>query len=313
LFKTTSTSEIFFYNHLGYCNRLTFADQKEGLVKTQNRIMRQSFANFLAAPFVGGALLFLYLAWKDSDYAPGMIPFVVGAALVWAFAPQINWWWYRRRPPVLSPALRWLLERYCGFYRRLDQVGQQRFRERAVLFMMGTEWMPVAWPDEAVPPDVQLALTAQAVTLTFNRPAFLFDKFEKVIVYPLPFPSPEHDYVHASELYAPDGCLLFSAEQLMAGFSQPGAMYNIGMHEYAKAFVLTYPDEGYPDFSADDVWDKLQACSQMTRAHIESVIGIPDVEPLPVAIHHYFMFPQQFRTSMPDTAAIFDRIFSIGG
>lgn len=272
--------------------------------------MRQSFANFLAAPFVGGALLFLYLAWKDSDYAPGMIPFVVGAALVWAFAPQINWWWYRRRPPVLSPALRGLLERYCGFYRRLDQAGQQRFRERTVLFMIGTEWMPVAWPDEAVPPDVQLALTAQAVTLTFNRPVFLFDKFEKVIVYPLPFPSPEHDYMHASELYAPDGCLLFSAEQLMLGFSQPGALYNIAMHEYAKAFVLTYSDEAYPDLSADDIWENLQACSQMTRAHIESVIGIAGVEPLPVAIHHYFMFPQQFRASMPDAAAVLDRIFS---
>lgn len=271
--------------------------------------MRQSFANFLAAPFVAGALFFLYWSWKDSDYAPAIIPFVLVAGLIWTFTPQINWWWYSRRPPVLPAGMRMLLERFCGFYRRLDADGQQRFRDRTALFIMGTEWMPVAWPDETVPPDIQLVLAAQAVTLTFNRPRFLFDKFEKVVVYPLPFPSPEHDFVHASELYAPDGCLLFSAEQLMLGYLQPGTIYNIGLHEYAKAFTLTYPSEAYPDLSAADAWEKLQACSQMSREHIESVIGIPDVEPLPVAIHHYFTFPEAFKVVLPDKAAVLDRIF----
>jgi hypothetical protein len=302
-----------------YRNPLTFAHILAALwvnscvayfqTQISKRIMRQIFANLLAAPFVGGALFFLYLSWKDSDNAPGIIPFVLVAGLIWAFAPQINWWWYSRRPPALSAGLQNLLERFSGFYRRLDAAGQKRFRDRVALCMMGTEWMPVAWPDEAVPPDVQLAIATQAVTLTFNRPAILFDKFEKVIVYPLPFPSPEHDYLHASELHQEDGCLLFSAEQLMPAFFQPGTLYNIGLHEYAKAFVLTYPAEAYPDLSAEDIWTRLQTISLMSREHIESVIGMAGVEPLPVAIHHYFTFPEQFRAVLPEKAVALDRIF----
>ncbi len=272
--------------------------------------MRQTFAHLLLLPFVAGALFFLYLAWNDSDYAVGIIPFVLVGATIWIFSPQINWWWYSRRPPELPDALRTLLERTSVFYRALPPNGQQRFRHRIALFMMGTDWMPMGWPEgQALPLDVQLALATQAVTLTWNEPEFLFQQWEKVVVYPHPFPSPQHDYPHASELYAPDGCLLFSAEQLMASFLQPGSMYNIGMHEYAKAFVMTYPDRPYPTLDLPDIWERLEACSRMSRAHVASVVGIDDIEPLPVAIHHYFLFPQAFRAALPEAAAAFDAVF----
>ncbi|TNE56478.1 MAG: hypothetical protein EP344_12400 [Bacteroidetes bacterium] len=272
--------------------------------------MRQSFANLLAAPLVAGALVFLYLAWtKDSYLAPWIIPFIVGAAFIYVFSPQINWWYYSRRPPALSAPLRGMLEQFCVFYRNLDAGGKQRFRNRTALFIMGTDWEPVAWPDDSLPPDVQLAIAAQAVTLHFNQPKILFDKFEKVIVYPYPFPSPEYDFAHTSELYEPDGCLLFSAEQLMQAFVQPTEMYNIGMHEYAKAFILSNPKKDFPQLDPETIWTSLHTISHMPRTHVESVIGIPDIEPLPVVIHHYFIFPKPFRKILPDVASALDSIF----
>lgn len=273
--------------------------------------MRQVFANVLAAPFVGGAILFLYLSWiQDGDYALWIIPCVLGAALIYILSPQINWWWYSRHPPALSPGLVNLLERYCGFYFRLNPAGKKRFQDRVALFRIGTDWTPMAWPEDVLPPDVELALAAQAVTLTFFRPVFLFDKFEKVIIYPKPFPTPEYPFEHASELFEPDGCLLFSAEQVMQTFLQPARQYNIGLHEYAKAFVLSYPAEPYPDLSADDTWEQLERLSGMTRAYVEAVIGLAGIEPLPVAIHHYFVFPEQFRKALPAVAGAFDLIFA---
>lgn len=268
------------------------------------------FSNYLAAPFVLLALVFLYLAWEvDSDYAVWIAPFVVMAALVYIFAPQINWWWYSRRPPKLNPGLVALLERFSGFYQRLGVADKQRFRDRVALFCMGTDWEPMAFEGETVPNDVQMALAAQAVTLTFNKPQFLFDKFEKVIVYPRPFPTPEYPFEHASELYEPDGCLLFSAEQVMLAFTEPAKWYNVGLHEYAKAFVLTYPGEPYPAFDAEDIWEKLQTISQMPRTHVESVIGTAGVETLPVAIHHFFTFPGQFKATFPQEAQTLTSIF----
>ena len=273
--------------------------------------MRQRFSNLLAAPFVAGAILMLYLTWtKDSDLAPWIIPFVLVTALIYVFSPQINWWWYNRSPAVLPPAMRAMLEDYCLFYQQLSADEQQRFRDRVGLYIMSADWTPMAWPDELLPPDVQLVLATQAVIISFYREDYLFEKFEKIVVYPYPFPSPEHDFVHASELYEPDGCLIFSAQQLMQAFIEPGQLYNIGMHEYAKAFVLIHPNENYPDLSADDIWEKLQALSRMTREHIESVIGIPEPEVLPVAIHHYFLFPESFRLVLPEVAAAFDPVFN---
>jgi hypothetical protein len=271
---------------------------------------KSMFSNYLLAPLVFVALFFLYMAWEvDSEYAVWIAPFVVAAALIYIFSPQINWWWHSRRPPKLEPGLVALLERFSAFYQNLSDGDKQKFRDRVVLFRMGTDWEPMAFEDEVVPADVQFMLAHPAVMLTFHQKTFLFEKFEKVIVYPKPFPTPEYPFFHASELYEPDGCLLFSAEQMMQAFAQPATYYNVGLHEYAKAFVLTCPDESYPPFAGDDVWEKLQSASGMPRSHIESVIGISGVDALPVAIHHYFIFPERFQSVFPEEAAALKNIF----
>lgn len=268
------------------------------------------FSNLVAAPFVFLSIFFLYMAWKvDTDYAIWLVPFVVTATLIYVFSPQINWWWYNRRPPKLEPGLTQLLERFSSFYKRLSPADKQKYRDRIVLFRMGTDWEPMAFEGEAVPADVQFALANQAVMLTFNRKVFLFDKFEKVIVYPRPFATPEFPYDHASELYEPDGCLLFSAEQVMLAFTEPTEWYNVALHEYAKAFVLIYPEEPYPVFAQEGVWEKLQMVSGMPRRHVESVVGIREQEPLPVAIHHYFTFPERFGEVFAAETKILDGIF----
>ncbi len=269
------------------------------------------FSNYLAAPFVLSALFFLYLAWeKDTNWAVWMIPFVIIAALIYVFAPQLNWWWYSRKPPKLEPELTKLLERFSGFYKKLSERDKKKFRDRLVLFRMGTDWEPMAFEGESVPTDVQFALSHQAVMLTFNEEKFLFDQFEKVIVYPRPFPTPEFPFDHASEMFVPDGCLLFSAEQVMLAFSEPAMWYNVGLHEYAKAFVHTYPDKNWPAFSEEEAWAKLESVSGMPRAHVESVIGIAGVEALPVAIHHFFIFAERFQAVFPEENAALKSIFS---
>ncbi|GAB4487887.1 MAG: hypothetical protein OHK0019_03480 [Saprospiraceae bacterium] len=268
------------------------------------------FANYLLAPFAFAALVFLYLAWEvDSDWAVWIAPFVLIAALIYIFSPQINWWWYSRRPPKLEPGLVKMLERFSGFYQRLSASDKQKFRDRIALFRMGTDWEPMAFEGEAVPADVQFILAHQAVMLTFNRSDFLFEKFEKVIVYPRPFATPEFPFDHASELYEADGCLLFSAKQVVQAFTQPNLWYNVGLHEYAKAFALSYPKEAWPAFSEENIWEKLEAVSGMPYGHVESVIGIKGVDMLPVAIHHYFTFPERFQTVFPNETENFKRIF----
>ncbi|MFN0035178.1 MAG: zinc-dependent peptidase [Saprospiraceae bacterium] len=268
------------------------------------------FANKLLAPFALLALLFLVLAITvNESYAIGFVPCTVVAVLIFMLAPQINWWWYSRNPPDLSAELRAFLERCSGFYRRLSVAEQRRFRARVAMFNMGTDWEPMAFPEDSLPPDVQAAIAAQAVALTFGREQFLFPKFEKVIVFPQPFPTPEHPYDHASELHEADGCLLFSAEQVMLAFAKPAIWYNVAMHEYAKVFVLQYRGEVWPAFSEEGIWEKLEAASGMPRAHVESVIGVAGVDALPVAVHHFFIFPERFAAVFPEESRALAEIF----
>ena len=254
------------------------------------------FAYLLALPFVFGALTFLYLAWSvDNKYAPYMVPFLIVGALIYILNPQINWWWYSKHPPKLSEGLTKLLKRFCTFYQNLSIGDKRKFEGRVGLFRMGTNWTPIGWPEDELPPDVELVLAVQAVSLTFNREKFLFTDFEKVIIYPKSFPSPEHPYPHASELYAQDGCLIFSAEHVMRAYFNPGQLYQVGLHEYAKAFVLAYSKEDWPAFAGENVWTGLETASGMSRQNVETTVGLSGLDALPVAIHHFFIFPITFK------------------
>ncbi len=269
------------------------------------------FANLILSPFIISALVILYLSWvSDGDYAIWMVPFLVVAAIIFVLSPQINWWWYSKHPPQLPDAFLKKLEKASPTYSQLSTAQKQVFRDRVALFNLAADWTPSpAWPEERVPPDVSLALSVQAVTLTIAKKDFLFKKFEKVIVYPKLFLTPEYTFPHASELFEPDGCLMFSAEQVMRAFVEPQSLYNVGLHEYAKVFVLTYPSFDWPLLDQTDTWDKLETMSRMSRAHVESVIAIAGIDPLPVAIHHFFTFPEQFSVEMPDEALRFTEIF----
>lgn len=269
------------------------------------------FANYLALPFVVSSLVFLYMAWEvDSDYAVWILPGVLIGAVLYIFSPQINWWWYSKRPPELSPGLRSLLERYGVFYRQLNEADKRKFRGRVALFTMAVDWEPLGWPDETLPPDVQTVISAQAVALTFHKEIFLFNKFEKVIVYPAPFATPEYPFDHASELFAEDGCLLFSAREVMKGFAEPANWYNVALHEYARVFERTYPLAPWPSLQEEDIWDKLENISRMPRGHVESVIGLTGVDVLPVAVHHYFVFRERFKEVLPESFVALEEVFS---
>jgi Glucose-regulated metallo-peptidase M90 len=274
--------------------------------------MRQSFAYLLLVPLVPTALIVLYLTWtRDSEYAPWLIPIAVLVVAILVLAPKINWEYYSRYPPALEPPVVAMLERVSGFYQQLPEDDRKRFRDRVALFRMGTDWTAVGWGEsEQLPVDVETALAVPAVMLTFNRPKFLFEKFEKVVVYPGPFPSPDYPFAHTSELHEGDGCLLFSAEHVLQAFVQPGNLYNIALHEYAKAFILAYPDEPYPALDTSATEAALEQISNMPRSHIESVVGLAGIAVLPIAVHHYFSFPARFAVVLSAEKATFDRIFA---
>jgi hypothetical protein len=266
-------------------------------------------SRILSIPFAVLALVFLYLTWEvDTRYSWYIVPQVLIIALIYVLAPQINWWWYQQRPPDLKPKIRLLIERHLPYYQRLAAPEQDRFRKRAALYVHAQDFKPQGL--EIVPEDLKAAAAACAVQLTFGQKDFLLPRFEHIIFYPHPFPSPQFpENFHASEIYEPDGVILFSAEQFMPGFLQPRQYYNIGLHEYAKAFMASYPDLEYPELPAD-IWGRLERISGMSQAAIQRWINLKEISPQAAAIVHFFTYPEAFQAALPELYEQYARVFN---
>ena len=197
-----------------------------------------------------GAIVFFNLAvFVREDYAFGMIPFGVLVAVVYFLAPQINWWWYQTHPPKLpEPLVRMLMAR-MPFFQKLPPPEKTKFVTRVAMYLEANDFQ--AKGPETLPEDVKAVIAASVVQLTFGMEDYLLNKFEHLIVYPHPFPSPQYEQWHACEHYEPDGAILFSAEQLMAGFAAPRKFFHVGLYEYARVLQVCHPEMKFPEWGAD--------------------------------------------------------------
>lgn len=266
------------------------------------------FAQRLKIPFIALALFSFYYTYNyDPSYALWIIPPIIIAAVVYVFAPQINWWWYQRRPLQIDPMVKTLLGKYLPFYDNLSIEDKKKFDHRLGLYQMSVEYITKS--SDGVPDDVRGLIAACPVWLTFNKEDFLFPKFENVVVYNHAFPSPQHpEDLHASEIFEEDGVLVFSLEHFMPGFMDTKKYYHIGLHEYVKVFILSYPDEDYPKFE-DDFWDKIEQINGLKREALEGFMGLKNIDTLPVGIVYRFVYPEKFAATFPRESKILNLIF----
>lgn len=265
-------------------------------------------SRILSIPVILFLSFFGYLAWQDSDYALYVIPFIILLVLLYIMGPQIDWWWYERNPPDVDPPVKKMLKKTNAFYNRLGEADKMKFRQRLQMYVIGTNFMPKGW--EQIPEDAKYAIAVNAVQLSFYKKDFLYPDYENIVVYPIPFPSPQYKQFHPSEVFKEDGVLLFSAEQIMWGLFNPKNYYNIAMHEYVKVFMNTYPHNAYPTFTAGD-WADLEQVGPYTKEHIYNLLNVPDIDPTVVAIALFQLFPEKFKQVFPKREERLKTIFQI--
>lgn len=266
-------------------------------------------ANRLSMPFIVIAMaLFATSHFTDNGiYAQLAVPFVILTALCYIFAPQINWRFYLKKPPVMEFGLRHVLESKVEFYQEMHPFIRKKFRNRVMLFIEAVDFK-VQVSDE-FPSDMKICIAASAVQLLMGRGDYFFKKFENIILYPHPFPSPQFpEHWHNSEVFEEDGVVLFAAQPLLLGFLTPKKYYNIALHEYAKVYQITYPDLNYPDLE-ESAWERLAQISGFTKEIITKTIGLPDISLFAVATVHFFVFPKEIAAAWPELAIQMEAIF----
>lgn len=266
------------------------------------------FAKILLYGSIAISIIFLFYGIKvDASYMIFAMPFVIAMAVFYVMSPQINWWYYNKYPPLPEKRLAYMIRQQSAFFQQLTPSDQERFLQRVALCMMAHDFMPMVM--EEIPEDLKAVFATNLVQLTFGQDNFLLEnKFEKIVIYPTPFPSPQFPkQFHSSEIYPEDGVMMFSAEHLMKGFAEPHLYYNSGMHEAIQAYLHVYPDKDYPSLPAD-IWEKLAEISNFPASNLRTWIGLEDINPMAVSICHFLMFPERFFEVLPELSARFKRI-----
>ena len=274
------------------------------------------FSRILLIPFVISGvymLLQMHEAQKitgEYDFNIWLIPLVVIGFIIHLFAPQIDWWWMKRNPPKLHEGLRKLLQERHVFYRNLSLEEKERFRKRMALYMNAKEFRPMGGP-ETIPHDVIGFITAAAIQVTFGQSDFLMDKFEHFIIYPGAFPSPQYPTdLHNSENYIEDGVIMFSVKSIMDSTAYSPRAYHIGLHEYANVFEQVFAEQSFPPLE-ESIWETLASISSMDRDFVHDSVGIPEISPRPVSVHHFFVFPKKFQAALPELFEAYVQIFNL--
>jgi Glucose-regulated metallo-peptidase M90 len=255
-------------------------------------------SKFFYIPLVMGTVVPILVGFFiDANYYIYAVPFVIGLAVVYTLSPQIDWWWYQRHPPELPAMVRHLINTNLPFYQNLSAAEKTRFRTRTAMYMEANEFM--AQGMEAVPPDVKGIAAASVVQLTFYHEDYLLSKFEHIVIYPHPFPSPQHpEEWHVCEHFEEDGVIMFSAEQLVPGFLEPKRFLNIGLYEYARVFMRCHPEVSFHHFD-EEHWPAFEQISGFPKDKTIQFIGLKEIDMTALAVVYFFCFEEKFKAKLP--------------
>lgn len=200
----------------------------------------------IAAPFILLAILFACLAFFfHRDFAFWIIPNFVVLAVIYSLHPQIDWMWYIRHPPEMDKRLELYVERLSPFYQGLDVAGKKKFLDRVSLYIIANEFILRGIEDNMTPPDDLKALFAvPLVELTFNEEEnWRLKKFERLVLYPTSFPSPQNHDLHACEMETEDGVIIIALDLAKRWLDAPTKVFSLIHYQMGMAYLWSFPDK----------------------------------------------------------------------
>ncbi len=233
---------------------------------------------------------------------------IFGLVAVYMLSPQIDWWWYKKNPPPMHRGLEKQMRFLIPFYRDLDPLEQRRFRDRVMMTMEGKEYIPIVF--ENLPEDIKCIIASHIVMMTFGIEKYLLFPYERVVVYPHAFPTPNHKVLHSSETNHEDGCMIFDAERMMMGVANPVKYYNLILHEYASAFLRNHPDIEFPEIRMEHL-PILKEIRGLDINFIKVYVGLNDINVHQAVIEHFFVTPKRFKHFLPVIFEQLTKIFNL--
>lgn len=272
-----------------------------------------SITRFFAAPFLIGLVYVFYKSAIDYEFRDEsswyVFPLLLICVALYMFSPQIDFWFHQKYPIRLDqPVINWLEQKF-PFYQSLSEPDKISFQNRLSLFLEAKEFSLMKAEKLDMPDDMSFIIAAHAIWISFGIEDYLYDKFDRVIAYMHPFPTPFYKHLHTVESEIEDGVVLLSFEYVLRGIMEE-SYYNIGIHGFANAFYESNPSLQWPEFVKEDI-GKLEEISGLPNQRICDTIGFDKVDPLLVSIHHYCRYPNRFKDTLPKQFDSLESIFHL--
>lgn len=261
-------------------------------------------SRLIAIPFAIATIIFLILAIQNPDWGIYMAPPMVVLAIIYVLHPQIDWWWYQKHPPRMEAKGVHFLSQFSPYYQRLSEENKLKFRNRTMMIRLAKEFLSQA-DEKSVPEDARLIFAASQAQATFGLEDYLILDFEKVAVYPGPFPSPKYpELFHASETFEEETTngYIFSLEHAMTGFMQSRQYYPVMLHEIFESLMQCNLDWNWPKIEGNN-WSILEQISDFPTEALHQTINRPDFDPTATLLTYFLTFPEKFKAQQADLYA----------
>lgn len=239
----------------------------------------------IAAAIVAGSAYFIF--FKDRDdfiylFALSLIVLMIS----YVFQYQMDQLITRGVPQKIDASMRAMLIATAPYFKSLSHQQRELVEDRMERWIVKKDF--INKNEQEAPEDMKYILAYYSILLTMHQKSYLYDGIDKIVFYHHPFLSPEHmDHAHISEVEPEDGTIIISVPHMLKGHVENG-YYNVGLHAIAECFYHTYIKK--PILWTDDIWERLEKASGVTRSKIEAYIGLPISDPWPVAVHHQLIY-----------------------
>jgi hypothetical protein len=239
----------------------------------------------IAAAAVAGFGFLIFFKDRDDLIVYLAISLII-LVISYVFQFQIDQMMSRGVPLRLDSAMRSLLLNTAPQFKAMTSIQQLMVEDRMMRWVLKKDF--INQNEQEAPEDVKFILAYYAILLTMHQEAYDYDGLDRVIFYHHPFLSPHFmDDVHIIEIEKEDGSLIISVPHLLKGHLEQG-YYNTGLHLMAEAYQHCYlRHEIHWNI---DIWYTLEKLSSISKEAIDHYIGLPVLNPWPVAVHHQMIY-----------------------
>lgn len=265
----------------------------------------QSLSKVLVLPvlMLAGVVYFL-TEYVNPDFSVWYILPALLGVVIYISHGHIDYWYLKKFPHGLDSRLLAWLQHDFELYHRLTRKEQIVFEHRLELYLNARLFSAKGKEDREVPEDIKALIACYGIYMGIQSPDILIGDFDRIFLYGHPFPTPQNHHLHSVEVDPEDGLIILNSALMLLGHLEPEKYFNIIVYAYTMVFEYLHGKflQGLTLENLDSVmpWQYENICEQ---------IGVPELAPEHIHVHHYIVFPKRYRQVFPRQAALLDKYF----